>query len=188
MAMNIDRILLDMYAENGFTTISHRTLKTKTTMNNSLIVYINNGYSTFTACVLWIAFGFCWQTLTVCSYSRIMYSLKISACYVSVLPFWEILGITFGMTLTRVCVCVLTWHAKSGHCACFVYPKSGLPFKSRHTQCWLQFRTRYPWKPLNWPQNYRGSLSPLLALNYFIHEWKFAVGQNLIRSSSPFTC
>ncbi len=36
---------------------------------------------------------------------------------------------------------------------------------------WLQFRTRHPWKPRNWHQNYGGILSPLLALKIFLESF-----------------
>ncbi len=40
--------------------------------------------------------------------------------------------------------------------------------------------TRHPWKPENWPQNYRGNLIHSWNWNYFlnhlINEWKFALG------------
>ncbi len=66
----------------------------------------------------------------------------------------------------------LIWHAKSGLYAFSVHTKNGFLTKSGHTLCPLLILTSvldfYPWKPRNWPQNYGGSLSLLLALKLFL--------------------
>ncbi len=42
-----------------------------------------------------------------------------------------------------------------------------------HCWFWLQFQTRHPWKPRNWPQNYGDNLSLLLAMKIFLESFYF---------------
>ncbi len=50
---------------------------------------------------------------------------------------------------------------------------------------WLQIRTRHPWKPRNWPKNYRSSLRPLLALKLFLES--FYIWMRVRSWSKPHT-
>ncbi len=115
---------------------------------------------------------------------------------------WSALG--GEVTCARACMCVCV-------CVCVCVCLHGMPRADvEHVLCrprtdfrpradpldvrywfWHQFQTHHPWKPRNWPQNYGGSLSLLLALKLFlesfIHKRESVLGYNLIHSSPHFT-